>query len=85
LDNLAQVLIVAFDGNQDPIPARTLFNAFVEEYPLFMNSAKALAVINILTGIVEVEDAENLGKGVSVRSLPRQSTPTASPPGSVTA
>lgn len=85
LDSLGQLIVVAVDGEQQPVRCREQFNLFLEDFPLFMNSPKALAVVNILTGMVEVEDAEDLGKGVSVRRGPPKSSQKDSQTGSATA
>jgi hypothetical protein len=76
LDQLAQITIVAFDGEQDLVKARNAFLGFLEEFPMFTSSAKCMSVFNVLTGLVEEEDAQDLGKGVSVRSAAPASTRT---------
>jgi hypothetical protein len=83
VDKLAQAMIVAFDGETDPTRARVAFTgSFLEEFPMFTSSAKCRAVMNLLSGLVESEDAADLGKGVSVRSAPPARTPKASESGS---
>lgn len=82
LDQLAQATIVAFDGEPDTVRARTLFLGFLDEYPLFTSGPKPSVVFGRLTGLVEAEDADAMGKGVSVRSAPPKSTPLGSPSGS---
>ena len=77
LDQLAQQTLAAFDGEQDPIRSRQSFLSFLDEYPLFTGSGKVLSVFNILTGLVEEEEAGSLGKGASVRSARPLTTPTA--------
>jgi hypothetical protein len=85
LDQLAQVSMIAFDGEEDITRARVAFLGFLDEYPLFTGSAKALSVFNVLTGLVEEEEAGSLGKGASVRSSRPTSTGTGSPNGSAPA
>lgn len=77
LDQLANIMICAFDEEQEPQAARAHFLSFLDEYPLFTSSGKALTVLNILSGLVEQEEVGDLGKGVSVRSAPRRPTQTA--------
>ena len=86
LEHLAQMMIVAFDGTQDPNLARTLYTSqFLEDYPLFVNVPKVAAVLSALSGMVEEEDAQDLGKGVRVLSVRRPNTPQDSRTGSATA
>jgi hypothetical protein len=85
LEHLAQLTIVAYDGTTEPNAARTQYTAvFLEEYPLFVNVAKVMNVLSVLAGLVEEEDAHELGKGASVRSGPPRSMPEGSPTGSLT-
>lgn len=78
MESLAQKMLVAFDGEEDINKARTVYTCvFLEESPLFVNNPQTMAVLSSLTGIVEEEDARDLGKGASVRSARRVSTPTA--------
>ena len=73
---LAQVSLAAFDGELEVNKARTHYtNVFLDEFPLFANTPKVMAVLSLLTGMVEEEDAIDLGKGVSYRSARRVSTP----------
>jgi hypothetical protein len=75
---LAQVSIAAFDGETDANKARSTYtNSFLEQYPLFANHPRAIAVMSALTGMMEEEDALDLGKGASVRTGRRASTPEA--------
>ena len=82
VDQLAQQTIVAFDGAEDPIQARTAFLAFLDEFPMFCDSPKAQTVLTVLAGGQEAENASILGKGCSVRSATKTSSPTASVNGS---
>ena len=83
MDQLAQATIVSFDGNQDPNSARAIFTTmFLEQYPAFCSNTATVNVLSYLTGIVEEEVDRDMGKGASVRSATRPSTPTASPNGS---
>lgn len=85
LDQFAQVMIVCFDGEQDPTRARVAFTgSFLEEYPAFTSSARFMVVANSLAGLIELEESADLGKGASVRSSPPRSTPTASTSGPAT-
>jgi hypothetical protein len=86
IESLCQKSLCAFDGELDVNRARTIYTTvFLEEYPLFASVPKVVAVMSALTGMVEEEDALDLGKGVSFRSARRPSTPAASPNGSGTA
>ncbi len=78
LDLFSQIILAAFDGEEDPVKARALYGAFLDEHPAFTsNRDKFLPAIAILCGMVEDEAAASLGKGVSVRSAPPPSTQTA--------
>lgn len=86
MERMAQTTIVALDGEQDVNKARTFYtSAFLEEYPLFVNHPNVVAAISALSGLVEEEEADELGKGVSVRSARRRTSPKGSPTGSDTA
>jgi hypothetical protein len=83
LDQLAQATIVAFDGEEDVTRARTTFTTvFLEEYPSACNHPKFMGCLSALSGLVEVEDEQDLGKGVSIRNGRREPSPKASPNGS---
>lgn len=83
MDQLAQATIVALDGEEDVNRARTTFTTvFLEDYPLAISNPKFVTCLSALAGLLEEEDAKDLGKGVSVRSAPRGITPKASPNGS---
>ena len=85
-ERLAQVAIVSFDGEQDVNRARTLYTGtFLEEFPLFSSTPKVMSVLGALTGLVEEEDAADMGKGARVLSGRPRSTPGASPNGLGTA
>lgn len=78
MEHLAQSMLVAFDGQTDANAARTTYTSmFLEAFPLFVNHPKVLNVISALAGLVEEEDAADLGKGASVRTGPPKSTPAA--------
>lgn len=86
IESLCQKSLCAFDGEQDVNRARTHYTTvFLEEYPLFANVPKVMAIMSALTGMVEEEDAIDLGKGASFRSARLRSTPAVSPNGSATA
>ena len=77
-DQLAQATIVAFDDEMDANKARMMFTmSFLNDYPMFTNTAKYIQVFNVLLGLVETQDATELGKGCSVRSTRQASTPQA--------
>jgi hypothetical protein len=84
VDQLTQVMLCAFDGQTDPVGARTAYLGFLSEYPLFTSTAKCNAAVNVLSGLVEVESAEALGKFVRLLSARPKPTAPASPNGSVT-
>ena len=74
---LCQMLVIAYDGEQDQIKAKHAFtHEFLEEFSLAVNGPKFQPVINVLCGVVE-EEAANLGKG-GARIL--SGTKTNSPP-----
>jgi hypothetical protein len=76
LDQLAQATIVAFDAEEDPTRARVTFTSvFLEEYPLATSNPKFLACLGALAGLVDGEEEKDLGKGVTVKSAPRSTTP----------
>jgi hypothetical protein len=78
MEHLAQVTLVAFDGELDANKARTFYTAtFLEEYPLFVNVPKVQNALSALSGMIEEEEAIDLGKGVSVRSARQRTSPTA--------
>lgn len=78
MDQLAQVTIVAFDGEDDPNRARTIFTTvFLEDYPLAISNPKFVGCLSALAGLLEEEDERDLGKGVTVKGTPRASSPTA--------
>lgn len=85
LDQLAQCMIVYFDGETDPVRVRRAFNDFLDAHGLFMSSVKSTLVFNALTGLVENDEALAMGKGWSVRGPLRFSSLTGSPNGSATA
>lgn len=84
MDQLAQATILSFDGEADPDKARQVFTReFLTDYPLAVSNPKFVSVLSALAGLIEEEDARDLGKGASVRG-PRPSTlQTASPNGSL--
>ena len=86
IESLAQKMIVALDGETSVIAARTRYTGvFLEEYPLFSNNQQTIALISALSGVVEEEDAEDLGKGASFRSGRQKSSRADSLNGSGTA
>jgi hypothetical protein len=85
LEQLEQFIIVAFDGETDPNKARMAFTGkFLEEYPGASSSGKISSAVSVLSGIVEEEEADDLGKGVRFKPPLRKRTPTDSPNGSST-
>lgn len=78
LDFLAQCTLVALDGETDPTRAREVFTgSFLEQFPLATASDKFKAALGALSGMVEDEDARELGKGVTIRGLPPPPLPKA--------
>ncbi len=76
MDQLAQATIIAFDGERDANKARETFTReFLNDYPLAVSNPKFVAVLSALAGLIEEEDARDLGKGASVRGLRPPSTP----------
>lgn len=83
MDQLAQVTILAFDGDADANRARETFTLqFLSDYPLAISNPKFTHVLSALAGLIEEEDAKDLGKGASVRGLRPSTSPTDSPNGS---
>lgn len=77
MEQLAQVTVVAFDDIDDPNAARTRFTGeFLERYPMAISNAKFASCLSALAGLIEVEDHQDLGKGVSVKSGPPKPSPT---------
>lgn len=77
LDQLAQVIIVAFDGEEDVARARITFTTvFLEEYPMAMNHPRFMACFGCLIGLTENEEEKDMGKGVRVLSARRSTSPT---------
>ena len=86
VEHLAQKALVAFDGELDANRARIAYTTqFLEDYPLFANYPPVMAALSYLTGMVEEEEADALGKGVRVLSARPRSMPAVSPNGSATA
>jgi hypothetical protein len=85
LEQFLQQTMVAFDLDTSPLGARTSFAAFLDEQPMFCSSTKARIAMASLSGLVELEDAAELGKGVQIRPAPPARTPEVSPSGSATA
>lgn len=78
LDSLAQKTILAFNDLTEPNAARVVFTgSFLESYPLAMGNDKFKALLGVLSGLVEDEDAADLGKGVTVRPAPLKPSPKA--------
>lgn len=78
MDRLAQSTIIAFDGETDANASRALFTGtFLANYPLATSSPKFNAVLSILSGYWEDEDAAALGKGARIKGL----SPPPSPKG----
>lgn len=76
MEQLCQRTIVAFDGEQDANKARVTFTTiFLVESPMFSITSKVKAAIGVLAGLVEEEDAIDLGKGVTIKPSPRPRTP----------
>jgi hypothetical protein len=76
-DQLCQQTIVAFDGETQVTPARVAFtSSFLVEYPMFTSTRRAQAAIAVLAGIVESEDAADLGKALRVWPAPQPRMPT---------
>jgi hypothetical protein len=79
MDQLAQVTIIAFDGEDDPNRARVTFTTvFLEDYPLAVSHPKFVSCLSALSGLIEEEDERDLGKGVRIKSAPRAPSPMAS-------
>lgn len=82
VDQLAQTLIVAFDGETDPTKARVAFtSAFLEEYPGFTSAHWVAAVVSYLCGMVEEKDAADFLGVASARNAALASLRKGSPNG----
>jgi hypothetical protein len=78
MESLAQMSILAFDDIFDANAARTLFTgSFLVAYPLAVSSARFQNVLSALGGILDDEEAADLGKGARIKGL----APPTSPPG----
>lgn len=76
VDQLAQLTIVGFDGEEDVTKARIAFTGvFLEEFPLAMSNVKFITVISVLAGLVEEELDRDLGKGARIKGPPRAPSP----------
>jgi hypothetical protein len=83
MDQLAQATIVALDEQDDPTAARTIFTTvFLEEYPMATSNSKFNVCLSALSGLTEVEDDEDMGKGVIVKVRAPKLSPKVSPNGS---
>ena len=83
MESLAQLTIVAFDGELDVNKARTIYtSSFLDEFPFFINRPSVMGTLSVLGGMVESEDAVDMGKGVRVLSARQKPTPAVSPNGS---
>ena len=86
IESLCQKILCAFDGETNAIAARTHYTGvFLVEYPGFTNVQGVIALVSALSGLVEEEDAADLGKGVSFRSERLKRLREGSPNGSATA
>lgn len=81
-DQLSQQAMISFDGDTDPVRCREKFTSLLDEYPMLTSSNKYLVMMALLLGMVEEEGAEDLGKGVRVRTARLASLPKVSPNGS---
>ncbi len=78
MEFLAQATIVAFDDTAEPNAARVLFTGtFLEEYPMAIGNARFAGCLSVLSGIMDDEEARDLGKGVTVRPTHPKPSPTA--------
>ena len=83
MEQFAQAVIVAFNDINDPTAARIMFTGtFLEKYPLAISHPKFITALSALSGLVENEDAADLGKGVIVRPASPRTTQEGSPSGS---
>lgn len=78
MDQLAQITIVAFDGEDDPNRARMTFTGvFLVEYPMAISNPRFVACLSTLAGLVDEEEAKELGKGVRIKGPPPPTSPRA--------
>lgn len=83
---LAQILLVAFDGETDVMRARAAFGAFLSAgNAAFPNAPEWLAFIAVLAGTAQEEDIAHMGEAVRLWTGAPTATPAASPNGSGTA
>ena len=77
MESLAQQTLIAFDGDVEANSARTKYTlTFLEEFPLFVNVPRVVVALSALAGMVEEEDAKDMGKGVRLLNARPPSTPT---------
>jgi hypothetical protein len=85
MERLCQMTILALDGVQDATAARVTFTGtLLVEHPMLASTTKVRAALGALSGLVEEEDAADLGKGVSVRGPTWKPSREGSPSGSPT-
>lgn len=77
VDQLAQQILVAFDGELDLLKARVLFNALLEKNAALTDLNRFGAALGSCLGVMDEETEAALGKFVTVRSSPLRSMPAA--------
>lgn len=83
VDQLTQEIIVAFDGETDPVLCRERYHSFLEyEGMAWTSSPKCMWAISKLTGVVEEHVADEWGKGASAYPPFRKISHTDLPTGS---
>jgi hypothetical protein len=60
----------------------TFTGSFLEDYPLAVSNPKFVGCLSALAGLLEEEDAKDLGKGVWLKGATPPPSPKASPNGS---
>jgi hypothetical protein len=63
---LMQQTLVCFDGVTDKMQCLQAFAAFRVEFPMFDDNGRAHTVVSVLTGVVQSEAANLLGKGCQI-------------------
>jgi hypothetical protein len=79
VDQLANLTIVAFDALPitDVIKIREAWLSFLGDYPMFTDGPRFQSVFGVLVGAADEEQIKILGKGCSIRSGIRPSSPKA--------
>ena len=71
---LLQQTIVCFDGQTDKAACLAGLAGFRQEFPMFDDNGRVQTVVSVLSGVVQSEAANLLGKGCQIwRRIPKAS------------